>query len=120
MQKRKHKVVKQVYRVKKDSRLSKNSDLTLDEEKTTIEKSSASSTDQVVPTGKHGSNNIAEQWLSLAGGQNNIKIASFEKTGTPSFKTRPSGFTKDLGKTVNFMSKHKVVKNMPSFEKLLF
>jgi hypothetical protein len=42
-------VIKQVYRVKKDGRLNKNSDLTLDIEKLTIEKSSANSTDQVVP-----------------------------------------------------------------------
>jgi hypothetical protein len=56
-QKNKRKVIKQVYRVKKDSRLNKNSDLTLDIKKPTIEKSSASSTDQIVPN----NNNIAEQ-----------------------------------------------------------
>jgi hypothetical protein len=48
-QKNKRKVIKQVYRVKKDGRLNKNPDLTLDIEKLTIEKSSASSTDQIVP-----------------------------------------------------------------------
>jgi hypothetical protein len=44
-QKNKCNVIKQVYRVKKDGRLNKNSDLTLDIEKPTIGKSSASSTD---------------------------------------------------------------------------
>jgi hypothetical protein len=39
--KTKRKVIKQVYRIKKDGRLNKNSDLTLDIEKPTIEKSSA-------------------------------------------------------------------------------
>jgi hypothetical protein len=37
-QKNKRKVIKQVYRVKNDGRLSKNSDLTLDIEKPIIEK----------------------------------------------------------------------------------
>jgi hypothetical protein len=41
--KTKRKVINQVYRVKKDGRLNKNSDFTLDTEKPTIEKSSASS-----------------------------------------------------------------------------
>jgi hypothetical protein len=44
-QKNKRNVIKQVYRVKKDGILNKNSDLTLDIEKPTIGKSSASSTD---------------------------------------------------------------------------
>ena len=37
MKKKKYKVIKQVYRVKKDGRLNKNSDLTLDKEKLVIE-----------------------------------------------------------------------------------
>ena len=37
VQKKKHKVIKQVYRVKKDGRLNKNSDLTLDKEKPVVE-----------------------------------------------------------------------------------
>jgi hypothetical protein len=48
-------------RVKNDGRLNKNSDLTLDIEKPTIEKSSASSTDEIVPNNEHAINNIAEQ-----------------------------------------------------------
>ena len=49
VQKKKHKVIKQVYRVKKDGRLNKNSDLTQDEEKPTIEETSASSIDKIAP-----------------------------------------------------------------------
>jgi hypothetical protein len=37
VQKTKHKVIKQVYRVKKDGRLNKNSNLTQGKEKPTIE-----------------------------------------------------------------------------------
>ena len=37
MKKKKYKVIKQVYRVKKDGRLNKNSDLTLDTEKPIVE-----------------------------------------------------------------------------------
>jgi hypothetical protein len=48
-QKNKRKVIKQVYRVKKDGRLNKNSDLTLDIKNPTIEKSSASSTIKMSP-----------------------------------------------------------------------
>jgi hypothetical protein len=66
--KTKRKVIKQVYHVKKDGRLNKNSDLTLDIEKPTIEKSSASSTDQVVPNNEHVTNNIAEQQSCSVGG----------------------------------------------------
>ena len=47
VQKKKYKVTKQVYRVKKDGRLTKNSDLTLDKEKSIIEETSASSIDQI-------------------------------------------------------------------------
>jgi len=40
MQKNKHKVIKQVYRVKRDGRLNKNSDLTLGKEKPVVEEQS--------------------------------------------------------------------------------
>jgi hypothetical protein len=72
-QKNNCKVIKQVYRVKKDGRLNKNSDLTLDIEKPTIEKSSASSTDQIVPNNEHVTNNLAEQQSYSAGGDMIIK-----------------------------------------------
>ena len=69
MQKKKYKVIKQVYRVKKDRRLNKNLDLTLDKEKPTVEQTSASSIDQIVPNSNPASNNMAEQRSSSAGGK---------------------------------------------------
>jgi hypothetical protein len=42
-------VVEQVYRVKKDRRLNKKSDLTRDKEKPNVQETSASSIDQIVP-----------------------------------------------------------------------
>ena len=42
-------MIKQVYRVKKDGRLNKNSDLTHVKEKPTVEEASASSIDQIDP-----------------------------------------------------------------------
>ena len=64
VQKRKHKVIKQVYRVKKDERLNKNSDLTLDKEKPVVEEQSDSSISKIVPNDDHDSNNIVEQCSS--------------------------------------------------------
>ena len=61
-------MIKQVYRVKKDNRLNKNSDLTLDKEKLTIEETLASFVDQIVLNGDHNSKNIAEQKLRSARG----------------------------------------------------
>ena len=61
VQKRKYKVIKQVYRVKKDGRLIKNSDLTQDKEKPTVEETSASSIDKIVSDIEHVSNDMAEQ-----------------------------------------------------------
>jgi hypothetical protein len=66
-------VIKQVYRVKKDGRLNKYSEMILDIEKPTIEKSSASSTDQVVPNNEHVTNNISEQQSCLVGGNMILK-----------------------------------------------
>ena len=68
VQKRKHKVIKQVYRVKKDGRLNENSDLTQDEEKPTVDETSISSIDQIVPDVKHVSNDMAKQQSSSVGG----------------------------------------------------
>ena len=48
MQKNKRKVIKQVYRVKRDGRLNKNSDLTLDKQKPVIEEQSDSSIGKIV------------------------------------------------------------------------
>jgi len=73
VQKRKHKVIKQVYRVKKDGRLNKNSDLTKDKEKPTVEETSASSIEKIVPDLEYVSNDMAEQQSTLAGGQDKKK-----------------------------------------------
>jgi len=68
VRKKKHKVTKQVYHVKKDGRLSKNSDLTQVIEKPTIEKISAIPVDQIVPNSNLTSSDIAKQETRSAGG----------------------------------------------------
>ena len=49
--------------------MNKNSDLTQDKEKSTVEEISASSVDKIVPDIEHVSNNMAEQQSSSAGGK---------------------------------------------------
>jgi hypothetical protein len=49
--------------------LNKNSDLTQDKEKPTIEETSASSIDKIAPDIEHVSNDMAEQQSSSAGGK---------------------------------------------------
>ena len=61
MQKKKYKVTKQVYHVKKDKRLSKSSDLTQEIEKQTVEEISATPVDQIVPISNLALSDIAEQ-----------------------------------------------------------
>ena len=58
--KKKYKVIKQVYRVKKDGRLNKNSDLTLDKEKPIVEEQLDSSICKIVPNDDPDSNNVVE------------------------------------------------------------
>ena len=53
-------MTKQVYRVKKDGRLSKNSDLTQRIEKPTVEERSACSNEQIALNVEYVSNNIVE------------------------------------------------------------
>ena len=60
MQKRKYKVIKQVYCVKRDGRLNNNSDLTLNKEKPIVEEQSDSSIGKIVPNDDHDSNNIVK------------------------------------------------------------
>ena len=69
MKKKKYKVIKQVYRVKKNGRLNKNLDLTLNKEKPVIEEQSESSISKIVPNDDHDSNNVVEQCSSSAGGK---------------------------------------------------
>ena len=62
-------MIKQVYRVKKDGHLSKNSDFTQDKERPIVEETSASSLDQIAPNVEYVSNDIAEQQSSSTGGK---------------------------------------------------
>ena len=81
MQKRKYKVIKQVYRVKKDGRLNKNSNLTRDKEKPTVKETSASCIDKIVPDIEHVSNDIAEQCSNLARRQEKSNHVGSDRTG---------------------------------------
>jgi len=112
MQKKKYKVIKQVYRVKKDGRLNKNSDLTLDKEKLVVEEQSDSSISKIVPNDDPDSNNVVEQCSSSAGGQdksNHIGSDRTDLTGSSDqsdrSETRKSGGAKNRTK--------------PTFEELL-
>jgi len=61
VQKKKYKMIKQVYCVKKDGCLNKNPDLTLvDKEKPIVEETLVSSIGQITPDVEYVSNNIAE------------------------------------------------------------
>ena len=124
-QKKKHKVIKQVYRVKRDGRLNINSDLILEKEKPTIE-TSASSID--APNGDHISNDIAEQRSSLARGQGKEKKtgntptdltgSQDSLTGAPTGLTGAhTGLTGVSSKSGNSSKSKK--KMRPSFKELL-
>ena len=67
MKKKKYKVIKQVYCVKKDGRLNKNLDLTLDREKPIVEEQSDSSISKIVPN--DDPDNVVEQCSSSVGGE---------------------------------------------------
>lgn len=118
-QKNKRKVIKQVYRVKKDGRVNNNPDLTLDVEKSCIGKSAASYVDQIVSNDKHVVNNIAEQQSRSAGGQDDLKVTGSEGTGLTGVPTGLTGHIKNFGRTPSVTPKSKVVKKKPSFSELL-
>jgi hypothetical protein len=118
-QKNKCKVIKQVYRVKKDSRLNKNSDLTLDIKKLTIEKSSASSSDQIVPNYEHVINNIAEQRSCSAGGQHDLKMVVSQSTDLTGVLTGLTGLARKSGRAESIPPNSKVMRKKPSFDELL-
>ena len=101
VQKKKHKVTKQVYRIKKDGRITKNSYLTLDKEKSIIEEMSASSIDQIAFNVKHASNDIAEQQLSsaetgLTGLETDLTGSSGSVVENPSNKIKARASFKEL------------------------
>ena len=119
MQKKKYKVIKQVYRVKKDGRLNNNLDLTHVKEKPTVEETSASSIDQIVPNSNPASNNMAEQWSSLAGGQDDLKATGTKETGLTGVQTDLTGRARNSGRAKNVTLRNKVMKKKPSFVELL-
>ena len=114
MQKNTHKVTKQVYRVKKDGRLSKNSDLTQEIENPTIEKILATPVDQIVPNRNIASSDIAEQETRSAGGQDQKKSARSTKTGQIGHKIGPTGPSCNFGNSPKITTRKK-----PNFEGLL-
>jgi hypothetical protein len=113
-------VIKQVYRVKKVGRLNKNLELTLHIEKSTIEKSSASSTDQIVPNNEHVINNIAEQQSCSAVGQHDLKVVVSQSTGLTSVLTGLTGLARKSGRAESIPPNSKVVKKKSSFAELLY
>jgi hypothetical protein len=112
-------VIKQVYRVKKEGRLNKNSDLTLDIEKPTIEKSSASSIDQIVPNNEHVANNLAEQQSCSAGGQHDHKVVGSQGTGLTGVLTGLAGLARKFGRAQSVTPNNQAVRKRPSFVELL-
>ena len=114
MQKNKHKVIKQVYRVKRDGRLNKNPDLTQEIEKPTTEKISATPVDQIVPNRNLASSDIAEQETRSAVGQDQKKSAGSTKTGQIGHKIGPTGPSCNFGNSPKITTRKK-----PSFEELL-
>ena len=93
VQKKTHKATKQVYHVKKDGRLGKNSDLTQRIEMSTVEETSASSVEQIDPNVEYVSNNIAEQKPSSAGRQDDLKATGSDGTGLTGVPTGLTGTT---------------------------
>ena len=106
---KKYKVIKQVYRVKKDGRLNKNSDLTLDKEMPVVEEQSDSSISKIVPNDDHDSKNIVEQCSSSAGGKDKSNHISSDRTGLTGSSDRSE--PKKSGGAKN--------RTKPTFEELL-
>ena len=124
---KKHKVIEQVYRVKKGGWLSKNPE-TLDIENPNIKESPATSIDQITPNVEHVSNDIAEKRSSSAEGQGKEKKAGNTPTGPTGSRVGltgvPTGLTGDQTDLTRISSKHgnssKAKKKMRlSFEELL-
>jgi len=112
VRKKKYKVIKQVYHVKKDGRLIKNSDLTLDKEKPIVEEISASFIDPFVPNINHTSKDIAEQQSSSAVGQDKKQKSGNKPTSLFGTQTGLTGTSSESESS----SKSKI---KPSFNKLL-
>ena len=96
VKKKKHMVIKQVYRVKKNGRLNKNSDLTQDKEKLTVKETSASSVSQIVPNRNHTSNDVAEQCSSSARRQDKSNHIGSDRTGLTGSSDRSDRFVRPV------------------------
>ena len=105
-------MIKQVYRVKKDGRLNKNSDLTLDKEKPVVEEQSDSSISKIVPNDDPDSNNVVEQCSSSAGGQDKSNHIGSDRTVLTGLSNRSD--RSELKKSGGAKNRTK-----PTFEKLL-
>ena len=79
-------MIKQVYRVKKDGRLNKNSDLTLDKGKPIVEEQSDSSISKIVPN--DDPDNVVKQCSSSAGGQDKSNHIGSDRTGLTGLSDR--------------------------------
>ena len=88
--------------------------MTLEKEKPIIEETSASSIDQIASDVEHASNDIAEQQLSSAGGQEQKKDARSAQTGLTGLETGPTG-PSGISKKKSRNNK----KERPSFKQLL-
>jgi len=127
MQKKAYKVTKQVYRVKKDGRLSKNSDLTQRIEKPIVEETSASYIEQIAPDVEYVSNNIAEQKPTSIGGQDDLKATGSDGTGLTGVPTGLTGTTSLTGAKTGLTGASNESRNSsktknwirPSFKELL-
>jgi hypothetical protein len=93
--------------------------LTLDIEKPTIEKSSASSTDQIVPNNEHVANNLVEQQSCSTGGQHDHKVVSSQGTGLTGVLTGLTGLARKFGRARSVTPNSQVVRKKPSFAELL-
>ena len=91
-------MIKQVYRVKEDGRLTKNPVLTQDKEKPTVEETSVTPIDQIIPDNNLASSDIVEQETSSAGGQEQKIGARSAKTGLTGLKTGLTGLSRNFAK----------------------
>ena len=113
-------MTKQVYRVKKDGRLTKNSDLTLDKEKPIVEEIPANFVDQFVSNRDHTSKNIAKQKPSSVGRQDGLKVTSSDGTGLTGLQTGLIHFARNFGRDQCVTPRSKEMKNKSNFAELLY
>ena len=99
--------------------------MTLEKEKLIIEETSASSIDQIASDVEHASNDIAEQQLSSAGGQDKKKKADNQSTGLTGHSGGLTGSTGLTGHGTGLTGapsksgNSSKIKTRPSFKELL-